>query len=125
MLCSGMIKLLRKTSPGPQQDVSSSFIMSGISLTAAYLTGVPSIMLGSILLVGGIIGLITQATMRVGLTGPLQERSPLYGLCLASVARGANVNSFVYKQRNGPRRVVLRPFQIRSAGYRGLRFSLP
>jgi hypothetical protein len=32
--------------------------MSGIPLTAAYLIGVPSIMLGSILLVGGIIGLI-------------------------------------------------------------------
>src|SRR4029079_8257295 len=39
---------------------------------------------------------------RVGLARPLQKRSPLYGLCLASAARGANVNSFSDKQRSGP-----------------------
>ena len=33
-------------------------MMSGIPATAAYLIGVPSMMLGSILFVGGILGLI-------------------------------------------------------------------
>ena len=47
-----------KKESGTQQDVSSSFMMSGIPPTAAYLIGVPSIMLGSILFVGGILGLI-------------------------------------------------------------------
>ena len=76
MLCSGMIKLLRKTSPGPQQDVSSSFIMSGIPLTAAYLIGVPSIMLGSILFVGGIIGVIIgNDESRTGKAAPKKKSS--------------------------------------------------
>jgi hypothetical protein len=47
-----------KKESGTQQDVSSSFMMSGIPPTAAYLIGVPSIVLGSILFVGGIVGLI-------------------------------------------------------------------
>ena len=70
-------------------------MMSGIPTTAAYLIGVPSMMLGSILFVGGILGLIIGHDDE-SRTGKLfQETSPLYGLCLASAARGANVTSFV------------------------------
>jgi len=51
--------------------------MSGIPLTAAYLIGVPSIMLGSILFVGGIIGLIIgpDDESRIGKAAPRKKSS--------------------------------------------------
>jgi len=50
--------------------------MSGISLTAAYLIGVPSIMLGSILFVGGIIGVIIgNDESRTGKAAPKKKSS--------------------------------------------------
>jgi len=55
-----------KKESGTQQDVSSSFMMSGIPPTAAYLIGVSSIMLGSILFVGGLLGLIIGYDDEIG-----------------------------------------------------------
>jgi hypothetical protein len=50
--------------------------MSEISTTAAYLIGVPSIVLGSILFVGGIIGLIIgpDDESRIGKAAPRKSR---------------------------------------------------
>jgi hypothetical protein len=66
-----------KKESGTQQDVSSSFMMSGIPPTAAYLIGVPSIMLGSILFVGGILGLIIghDDESRTGKAAPRKKSS--------------------------------------------------
>jgi len=50
--------------------------MSGIPLTTAYLIGVPSIMLGSILFVGGIIGVIIgNDESRTGKAAPKKKSS--------------------------------------------------
>jgi hypothetical protein len=50
--------------------------MSGLPLAAAYLIGVPSIMLGSILFVGGIIGLIIGLDeSRTGKASPRKNSS--------------------------------------------------
>ena len=67
----------KKRVSGTQQDVSSSFMMSGIPPTAAYLIGVPSIMLGSILFVGGILGLIIghDDESRTGKAAPRKKSS--------------------------------------------------
>jgi hypothetical protein len=52
-------------------------MMSGIPPTVAYLIGVPSIMLGSILFVGGIIGLIIghDDESRTGKAAPRKKSS--------------------------------------------------
>jgi hypothetical protein len=62
---------------GTQQHASGSFMMSGIPPTVAYLIGVPSIMLGSILFVGGIIGLIIghDDDSRTGKAAPRKKSS--------------------------------------------------
>jgi hypothetical protein len=56
----------------------SSVIMSGISPTLAYLIGVPSIMIGSILLVGAIIELTIdhEGERRTGVA-PRKKNSPV------------------------------------------------
>jgi hypothetical protein len=52
-------------------------MMSGIAPTAAYLIGIPSIMLGSILFVGGILGLIIghNDESRTGKAAPRKKSS--------------------------------------------------
>ena len=64
--------------------------MSGITPSVAYFIGVPAIMLGSILVVGAIIGLITGRDDESE-HGKAPRKKVV--LCRASSARGANALS--------------------------------
>ena len=55
--CVRPVSAVRTSKPGTRSAFQSSVMMSGISPTVAYLIGVPSIMIGSILFVGAIISL--------------------------------------------------------------------
>jgi len=50
---------------------------------------------------------------------PVLKSIPKSDVLVKMVAVRRNITP---AKRNGPRRLVLRPFQIRSAGYRGFRF---
>ena len=64
--------------------------MSGLTFFVAYFIGVPVIMLGSILFVGGVIGLITGRDDESE-HGKAPRKKVV--LCRASSARGANALS--------------------------------
>jgi hypothetical protein len=76
--------------------------MSGITPSVAYFIGVPAIMLGSILVVGAIIGLITGRDEESQTDRAPQKKSRPQGLCRASAARGANAGHGEFQTTKAP-----------------------